>query len=307
MKVPDASRSLGAAGVFLPTWELDPERGPVSVFPDALDPRLVLHGVLRSTSASTPAAAVVYQLDATGMTQLTDEDGKPFAVGAGIGRDRRPAGRSAASRFERVDRYRRVRRAARPGEGAGRSCSPCSRLAGLVASLFVPRRRVWVRVGRPEAPGPDDGARSTVVEVAALARSEDPRLQRRSSRSPRSCANGSGQRPGPPQGAEEREVSVEHHAGPDEQRARLLLDDRVRRRPARLRRRPVRPRPRGGGRAAATAQDKVLVGAGAPAEVPGPGPAAAAGRDRRAGDRPRRRHRGRAHLARGRAAPASPC
>ncbi len=73
--------------------------------------------------------------------------------------------------------------------------------AGLVASLFVPRRRVWVRVGRPEAPGPDAGPRSIVVEVAALARSEDPRLQTEVQQLAAQLRERLGSAPGPTQGA----------------------------------------------------------------------------------------------------------
>ena len=42
-------------------------------------------------------------------------------------------------------------------------------MAGLVASLFVPRRRVCVRAAV-------DGSGRTAVEVAALARGDDARL-----------------------------------------------------------------------------------------------------------------------------------
>ena len=43
-------------------------------------------------------------------------------------------------------------------------------MAGLALSLFVPRRRLWVRA----TTGRDGG---TVLEVAGLARGDDPRLQ----------------------------------------------------------------------------------------------------------------------------------
>jgi cytochrome c biogenesis protein len=43
-------------------------------------------------------------------------------------------------------------------------------LAGLVLSLFVRRRRVWVRVRAAEGGG-------SVLELAGLARRDDPRLQ----------------------------------------------------------------------------------------------------------------------------------
>ena len=47
---------------------------------------------------------------------------------------------------------------------------PPEALAGLAASLFLPRRRLWLRIE------PTDG--STVVHAAALARGDDPGLQR---------------------------------------------------------------------------------------------------------------------------------
>src|SRR5699024_11393937 len=47
--------------------------------------------------------------------------------------------------------------------------SALAAVAGLVASLFVPRRRVWVRV--------TEQAGGLVLEVAGLARSDDPALE----------------------------------------------------------------------------------------------------------------------------------
>ena len=44
-------------------------------------------------------------------------------------------------------------------------------VAGLLASLFIPRRRVWFKVSEPS----EDGKRR--IEYALLARGEDPRLQ----------------------------------------------------------------------------------------------------------------------------------
>ena len=43
-------------------------------------------------------------------------------------------------------------------------------LAGLLTSLFIPRRRMWVSI-RPE------GKKSILVEYAALARGDDPTLE----------------------------------------------------------------------------------------------------------------------------------
>ena len=199
VKVPDTSPQLGLQGIFLPTWEMDPERGPVSVFPDALDPRwffTVYSGDL-GVDAGQPQS--VYQLDTTGMTQLTDEDGTPFAVGLGIGESvDLPDGGSVT--LERVDRFAAFGVRHDPAKVWALGFSALA-TAGLVASLFVPRRRVWVRVGRPEAPGPDGGARSIVVEVAALARSEDPRLQTEVQQLAAQLRERLGSAPGPTQGA----------------------------------------------------------------------------------------------------------
>ena len=49
--------------------------------------------------------------------------------------------------------------------------SALTAVGGLILSLFVPRRRLWVRVG--DGVGPDG---TVVLEVAGLARSDDPAL-----------------------------------------------------------------------------------------------------------------------------------
>ena len=54
--------------------------------------------------------------------------------------------------------------------GAEHGAAAVAAMAGLALSLFVPRRRLWVRT----TTGRDGG---TVLEVAGLARGDDPRLQ----------------------------------------------------------------------------------------------------------------------------------
>ncbi len=72
VKVPDASQPFALQGLFLPTWQLDPESGPVSVFPDALDPRMFFTGFLGDIDPDEG----VYTLDVTGMTQMTQDGGR---------------------------------------------------------------------------------------------------------------------------------------------------------------------------------------------------------------------------------------
>ena len=56
IKAPDARpRQLGFEGFFLPTAVID-QRGPVSVFPDDLNPALVMTGVLRPARSRRPGS-----------------------------------------------------------------------------------------------------------------------------------------------------------------------------------------------------------------------------------------------------------
>jgi cytochrome c biogenesis protein len=180
VKVLEADPQIGLQGIFLPTWEMDPERGPTSVFPDALDPRLFFTAYTGDLGLDDGEAQSVYELDTTEMTQLTNEDGTPFAVGLGVGDSvDLPGGGSVT--LERVDRFAAFGVRHDPAKGWALGFSVLA-ITGLVASLFVPRRRVWVRVAAPvpgagEPPRDGAGAGDIVVEVAALARSEDPRLQ----------------------------------------------------------------------------------------------------------------------------------
>jgi cytochrome c biogenesis protein len=66
--------------------------------------------------------------------------------------------------FEGVDRWASLQIARNPGTGPALAAAVLA-LAGLMLSLFVRRRRVWVRAVTA------DGGR-TLVEVAGLARTE---------------------------------------------------------------------------------------------------------------------------------------
>ena len=70
--------------------------------------------------------------------------------------------------LDRVDRFAALQIRTDPAKGWALVFAALA-LCGLALSLFVPRRRVWVR------PVSRDGR--IVIEVGALARSEDPRLE----------------------------------------------------------------------------------------------------------------------------------
>jgi len=203
VKVLETDPQIGLQGIFLPTWEMDPERGPVSVFPDALDPRLFFTAYSGDLGLDDGDPQSVYELDTTDMTQLTNQDGSPFAAGLSVGEAiDLPGGGSVT--LERVDRFAAFGVRHDPAKGWALGFSVLA-IAGLVASLFVPRRRVWVRVAAPGAEAPEDArtAGDIVVEVAALARSEDPRLQAEVRQLADQLRERLGSVPAPPQEAEE--------------------------------------------------------------------------------------------------------
>lgn len=158
VKVPDARPTpLGFQGIFLPTATVDPVRGPVSTFPAADAPGLFLSLWTGDLGLDTGKAQSVYQLDTSRMTQAGLRAlavGDTWALPDGAG----------SVTFDGVAEWASFQVASDPGKGLALG-SVVVALLGLMLSLFVPRRRVWVRAT------PEDGG-TTLVEVAGLARTE---------------------------------------------------------------------------------------------------------------------------------------
>jgi cytochrome c biogenesis protein len=161
VKAPDAvPAQLGFEGFFLPTVAFDPQRGPYSAFPDALDPALVLtayHGNLQM--AGEPQS--VFVLDKDRLKQFRQRDGEPFRILLRPGNSvRLPDGMGSIS-FDGLSRAVQLQVSSTPLSGVPLA-GVLAAIAGLVASLFIRPRRAWVRAGR------ENGA--TVVQVAGLDR-----------------------------------------------------------------------------------------------------------------------------------------
>ena len=75
-----AARAAGLRGVLLPTAVLDSQRGPRSVFPDALNPALFLNAWSGPPKVETGGPENVYSLDTTGLTQMKDKNGQPVRL-----------------------------------------------------------------------------------------------------------------------------------------------------------------------------------------------------------------------------------
>jgi cytochrome c biogenesis protein len=162
VKVTGTSPQVGFDGLFLPTAVID-ENGPHSVYPGLTLPRALLSVYRGDLGVDDGTPQSVYSLQKGGLTQVRGDNGRKLVVGLAPGTSATlPSGETIT--MDGVRRWASLQVARDPGTGPALGAALLA-LAGLMASLFVRRRRVWVRVGA------DDGGR-TLVEVAGLARTE---------------------------------------------------------------------------------------------------------------------------------------
>jgi cytochrome c biogenesis protein len=161
VKVPDATPQIGIQGLFLPTAALDEILGPYSTFPAPDDPGLFMSAWIGDLGLNTGATQSVYRLDTAQMT-LTGREalrpGETWTLPDGLG----------SVEFVDFTRWASFQIAHDPGQGIALIAVTFA-IVGLLLSLFVKRRRMWVRA-RPTETG------STVV-AAGLARGDDERLE----------------------------------------------------------------------------------------------------------------------------------
>lgn len=167
VKVAGASpKQLGFAGFFLPTGQIDPATGPVSIFPDLLDPQLALTAFEGDLfTGGRPQS--VYTLDTATMKPVPGKDGRdqlrillrPGEV------FELPDGRGSIA-FDGVKRFAGFSIRTDPGKIVT-LVSALVALGGLVLSMVVPRRRVFVRCSPGQAPD------TVKVEIGGLAKDDD--------------------------------------------------------------------------------------------------------------------------------------
>lgn len=190
IKVPDAAGDqLGFVADLYPTYTMTPQ-GPRSVFPDKRDPVVLLTAFTGDLGLSGGAAQNVYVLDTDEMTQLEAPDGTPFRTALRPGDTVQLPDGAGSITLDSVDRYVGLTVRHDPARGVA-LVSALLAIAGLSASLFIPRRRLWVRVR------PADGGGSS-VEIGALARSEDAGLGEEAERVLADLVSALPARPGPP-------------------------------------------------------------------------------------------------------------
>ncbi|WP_082499106.1 MULTISPECIES: cytochrome c biogenesis protein ResB [unclassified Rathayibacter] len=183
VKVPDGlAEQIGMTGFFYPTQDELASGASTSVFPDLQYPVLSLNvfsGDL-GLDAGVPTSVYVLNVDkltrltggTTGVASIALKPGQtadlPNGLGTvtfeNVGADPSVVGTDSVKRFASFD----IHHDATQGWVL---LFAILVLAGLLTSLFVPRRRVWVK-----ATTGSDGA--LTLEYAGLARGEDPQLVR---------------------------------------------------------------------------------------------------------------------------------
>lgn len=162
LKVPDAEpEQLGFDGLFLPTYAFTMERGPFSIYPDALNPALTLQAYYGDLGLDSGAPQSVFDLDTDRMKQFEKADGKPFRLDMAPGKTIELPGGLGSVTFEGWQRWVKLQVSNTPAKGVALGAVVAA-LVGLMGSLFIRRRRTWVRVATVDG--------RSRVEVAGLDR-----------------------------------------------------------------------------------------------------------------------------------------
>ncbi|MEV7973619.1 cytochrome c biogenesis protein ResB [Cellulomonas sp. NPDC089187] len=181
IKVPDVTSGpqIGLQGVLLPTAENIGADLYRSIDPQPNDPLLALAVWTGDLGLDDGIPQNVYQLDETGLTQITEDDGTPLTLYLRPGETvDLPEGLGTIS-FESLPRFVALDLRHDPSLGWVLTFALLA-FAGLAASLFVPRRRIWLRFRDADpTDSQDEGpvVGRTVVTAAALARGDDVGLQ----------------------------------------------------------------------------------------------------------------------------------
>ena len=183
VKVPDGlTEQIGMTGFFYPTQDELSTGASTSIFPDLQYPVLSLNVFAGNLGLDDGVPTSVYVLNTDSLTRLTGgetgvapltlkpgetaqlPDGLGSVTFENVGADPDVVGTDSVRRFASFD----IHHEATQGWVLVFAILV---LAGLLTSLFIPRRRVWIKA----TPAEDGSLR---LEYAGLARGEDPQLVR---------------------------------------------------------------------------------------------------------------------------------
>jgi cytochrome c biogenesis protein len=152
---------IGLEGLFYPTY-LMVDGDPVTVMGDDKNPTLSMLVYTGDLGVDSGTPQSVYLLDKSNAERVEGADGKPFRVDIQPGQTVRLPDGLGSIEFEGVKPWTKIQVSQTPGKEVALAGVVLA-LIGLLGSLFIRPRRVWVKARR-EGEG-------TMVEVAALDRS----------------------------------------------------------------------------------------------------------------------------------------
>jgi cytochrome c biogenesis protein len=170
VKVPDGlPQQVGMIGFFYPTETKQSNGLLASVHPDLVNPVLSLNVFTGDLGLNTGAPKSVYVLDTAKMTPVAGRGTAEKALRLTPGQTVPLPNGLGSVELTSVKRFASFQVTHDPTQ-TWMFVFALLVLGGLATGLFVPRRRVWVRIT-------DDADSGWVVEYAGLARGDDPRLQ----------------------------------------------------------------------------------------------------------------------------------
>jgi cytochrome c biogenesis protein len=162
VKAPDARpQGIGLEGLFYPTFALI-GGNPVNVRGELKNPTLSMLAYAGDLGMDNGSPQSVYELDKAGARLLKKPDGSMFRVDLREGQTVQLPDSMGSVTFHGVKQWTRLQISRTPDVWLT-LLGVVLALIGLLGSLFIRPRRVWVRARRVDA--------STLVEVAALDRS----------------------------------------------------------------------------------------------------------------------------------------
>ncbi|CAN5330349.1 cytochrome c biogenesis protein ResB [soil metagenome] len=169
IKIPDGlAEQVGMRGLLYPTAAVSASGALASVYPDLVNPTLTLEVFTGDLGLDNGQGTNAYALDTDSLTEIAGRDAEAPTIKLGIGDSIDLPNGLGSIELTAIPRFVSLDVHHDPAQGWVLLFAVLV-VAGLVTSLFIPRRRVWVKVASSEG-----GVLS--LEYAGLARGDDPGL-----------------------------------------------------------------------------------------------------------------------------------